>query len=30
MSVVGEIDRFLPGATSTAPTLLLLHGTGGE
>jgi len=27
---VGDVHRFLPGATSAAPTLLVLHGTGGD
>ncbi|GMU63887.1 MAG: hypothetical protein AMXMBFR36_01610 [Acidobacteriota bacterium] len=30
MTTVGEIHRFVPGATSAAPTLLVLHGTGGD
>lgn len=30
MSAVGDIHRFVPGATSAAPTLLVLHGTGGN
>ncbi len=30
MSVVGEIHRFVPGASPAAPTLLVLHGTGGD
>ncbi len=30
MSAVGEIHRFVPGASSAAPTLLVLHGTGGD
>lgn len=27
---VGDVHRFVPGATSAAPTLLVLHGTGGD
>jgi predicted esterase len=27
---VGDVHRFLPGATVAAPTLLVLHGTGGD
>lgn len=30
MSVVGEVHRFVPGAAGAAPTLLVLHGTGGD
>jgi predicted esterase len=27
---VGDVHRFVPGATVEAPTLLVLHGTGGD
>lgn len=27
---VGDVHRFVPGATVAAPTLLVLHGTGGD
>ena len=30
MSTVGEIHRFTPGVSALAPTILLLHGTGGN
>ena len=30
MSVVGEIHRFEPGTSRDAPTVLALHGTGGN
>lgn len=30
MTRLGEFHRFVPGATSAAPTLLVLHGTGGD
>jgi predicted esterase len=27
---VGDVHRFVPGATAAAPTLVVLHGTGGD
>ncbi len=30
MSAVGDVHRFVPGARPEAPTLLVLHGTGGD
>ncbi len=29
-ATVGDVHRFVPGATAAAPTLLVLHGTGGD
>jgi predicted esterase len=30
VSAVGDVHRFVPGASAEAPTLLVLHGTGGD
>jgi predicted esterase len=30
VTTVGEIHRFIPGPGADAPTILLLHGTGGD
>jgi len=30
MSIETHVHRFIPGTTAGAPTLLLLHGTGGD